>query len=76
MIRVKKHEFVKARIKAGYSQRGLGRALGKSSAYVSLIENGQITPSPRSAKQICELLNADFDRLFEIVPFVSKSSTA
>lgn len=73
MIKVKTREFREARIKAGFSQRSMSRALGKSSAYTCLVEQGKISVSAQSAKQICELLGKKFEDLFEIVHSSSSS---
>lgn len=66
MIRPRIEALIKARIEAGLTQRAMNRKLGKSSGYMSLVENGRSNVSPESAKQICELLGRRFDELFYI----------
>ena len=64
VIKVKVKEFVEARIKNGFSQRGLARKTGMSAVTISQIENGDRRPSPATAKKICEALNVSFNDIF------------
>lgn len=66
MIALKTRRLIELRIRRGLSQRSLARRLGISSGYMSQLETGQRNPSPRMAKNICELLNVEFDELFDI----------
>ncbi|RAT95684.1 helix-turn-helix transcriptional regulator [Brevibacillus sp. Leaf182] len=65
-IRVKSHEFAQARIIKGYSQRGLATALKRAVSYICQVENGHRNPSPQVARQICEVLEVDFEVIFFI----------
>jgi len=53
-------------IKAGYTQRSFGRALGISEPYANQIANGVRNPSPVIAKKICDILGVKFDEIFFI----------
>lgn len=66
IIRTKRRQLVETRVKAGYSQRGLARAAGLTSGYMSQIERGLRHPGPAAAKKICMALNVEFDDLFEL----------
>lgn len=64
LLRIKPDAFTRARIRAGLSQRALGRAIGKSSGYISLVERQKLGVSPKAAKQICEVLGVDLEAIF------------
>lgn len=66
LLRLKTDRLIEYRIKAGLSQRSLAKRSGLSSAYVSQLESGNRTPSPKVAKLLCESLGVQFDELFEI----------
>ena len=61
---VKTNKLVELRIKQGLSQIDLARGVGITSGYMSQIESGLSTPSPKVAKLIAEVLRADFDTIF------------
>ncbi|AUM66354.1 helix-turn-helix transcriptional regulator [Brevibacillus laterosporus] len=65
-IKVKVHDFAQARIKKGFSQRGLAREINKAVSYISLLESGNRNPSPQVAKEICETLEVQFEVIFFI----------
>lgn len=65
-IYIQKEKFIKARIIAGYSQRGLSKKIGASNAYISQLENGDRNPSPNIAKKLCVALDKGFDDIFFI----------
>ncbi|WP_084413463.1 helix-turn-helix domain-containing protein [Desulfovirgula thermocuniculi] len=58
--------FQEMLIKAGYSRRALGRAVGISEPYANQIVTGRRTPSPGVAKKICDVLGVSFDDIFLI----------
>ena len=64
IIQVKTNELIEARIRSGFSQRGLSRKTGISHVTISQIENGDRRPSPATAKKICEALNVSFNDIF------------
>lgn len=66
-IRAKCEEIVRARIRAGMSQRELAARAGLGNGYISQIERGLVNPGPKAARKITEALGADFDSLFEVV---------
>ena len=61
---VKTNKLVELRIKQGLSQIELARGVGITGGYVSQIESGLSTPSPKVAKLIAEVLRTDFDTVF------------
>ncbi len=65
-IKAKINELKEARVKKGFSIRGLGQASGLSAATVFKIENDVSVPLPSTAKKICDALNCKFEDLFEI----------
>jgi len=65
-IRAKINELKRARVKKGFSIRGLGQASGLSVATVFKIENDLSVPLPATAKKLCDALDCNFDDLFEI----------
>ncbi|MEJ8547144.1 helix-turn-helix transcriptional regulator [Brevibacillus borstelensis] len=65
-IKVKVREFAQARIKKGYSQRGLARAINRAVSYICQLESGNRNPSPQVAKDICEALDVEFEDIFFI----------
>ncbi len=65
--------FKKARIKHGYSITALAKAMSVSPATVLYIEQGK-NIHPRTAKKACEVLDAEFDDLFVIEDWNSKTA--
>ncbi|WP_408894649.1 helix-turn-helix transcriptional regulator [Paenibacillus taichungensis] len=51
----------------GFNKTDFGRELGMSQPSVTQIINGDRNPSPRTAKRICEVLECEWSKLFEIV---------
>lgn len=65
-ITVLTDKFVEARIRKGLSQTELGTRASITSGYVSQIENGLYSPSPKVAKVLAKVLGVDFDEIFLI----------
>ncbi len=65
MIKVKP-EFNYIRIKSGYTMSGLAKAAGVSQQFISAIIKGRYRPSAVTAKKICDVLDVEFDQVFEI----------
>lgn len=61
---INRKAFAVARIKAGLSQTELSQRAQVSKTLVCQIETGQRTPSPGTARRLCEALSADFDDIF------------
>lgn len=61
-----KSSFMEARLKAGFSMRGLAAAAGISYGAVFHIEHGKAV-MPKSARKLCEVLGVEFDEVFMIV---------
>ena len=61
---VRTDKLTELRIKQGLSQTDLARGAGITNGYVSQIESGLSTPSPKVAKLIAEVLRTDFDTVF------------
>ena len=59
-------ELETIRVKKGYSRYSLSIKAGLSKLAVSRIEKGEVTPTPKSAKKICDALNVEFDEIFSI----------
>ncbi|WP_019913197.1 helix-turn-helix domain-containing protein [Paenibacillus sp. HW567] len=51
----------------GFYKTEFGREIGMSGPMTTQITNGDRSPSPRTAKRICEVLECDWSELFEIV---------
>ncbi|NPV71133.1 MAG: helix-turn-helix transcriptional regulator [Firmicutes bacterium] len=66
MLLVKTKQLAETRIRAGLSQRALAKKCGLSGAYLSQLERSQRAPSPQVARRLCDVLQAEFDTLFEI----------
>ncbi|HEX7057330.1 MAG TPA: helix-turn-helix transcriptional regulator [Bacilli bacterium] len=58
--------FMKTRIVKGLSQRELAHRSGLSRAYISLIERGEKSVGPSSAKKISDILDKQIEDLFWI----------
>lgn len=54
------------RILSGMSMRALARKSGLNNSTISNIETHNHSVHPKSAKAICDALNAEFDELFEV----------
>ena len=61
-----KSSFMEARLKAGFSMRGLAAAAGISYGAVFHIEHGKAVML-KSARKLCEVLGVEFDEVFMIV---------
>ena len=61
---VRTNKLIELRIKQGLSQTDLAGRAGITSGYMSQIESGLSTPSPKVAKLIAEVLRTDFDTIF------------
>ena len=55
------------RLKKGISMRELARRAGLNIGTISNIESKNKNIAPKTAKLICDVLEANFDDLFEIV---------
>jgi transcriptional regulator with XRE-family HTH domain len=53
------------RLRAGKTQEGLARELGITSAYLSNLENGKRTPSPKIMEELARALSVPLEELFE-----------
>lgn len=53
-------------IHKGFTQRSFSIQAGISHSMISQIAKGLRNPSPRTAKRICEVLEVQFDDIFEI----------
>ena len=63
-LEVRTDKLAELRIKQGLSQTELARGAGITGGYMSQIESGLSTPSPKVAKLIAEVLRTDFDTIF------------
>ena len=59
-------DFKKLLIIKGFTQRGLGRAIGVSETYATQLSNGVRNPGPQVARKISETLDVEFDDIFFI----------
>ena len=65
MITTKDDNVLIARVHAGFNQSELARKAKVAPVLIGRVERG-VGISPKTAKAICEALNADFDALFLI----------
>lgn len=65
-IRVKGIEFKKQRLRMGFNQITLAKAVGVSREYISMIENDRVSISPPLADRLASVLKCDFDHIFFI----------
>lgn len=65
-ITCKSKELETIRIKKGYSRHSLSIKAGLSKLAVSRIEKGEVNPTPKNAKKICDALEVEFDKIFTI----------
>ncbi|MNK84429.1 Helix-turn-helix domain protein [compost metagenome] len=54
-------------IMKGFSKSAFGKEIRLSQAMTVQITNGDRSPSPQTAKRICEVLECEWSDLFEIV---------
>lgn len=54
-------------IMKGFYKTEFGKEIGISGPMATQITNGDRSPSPRTAKRICEVLECEWSELFEIV---------
>ncbi|CAM3861819.1 helix-turn-helix domain-containing protein [Alkalicoccus chagannorensis] len=59
--------FEKLLVMNGYSKREFSRVSGISYFMVFQMTKGKRNPSPKTSKLICDILNVDFDELFQLV---------
>jgi transcriptional regulator with XRE-family HTH domain len=57
-------QFQMARIDLGWTQTELAERIQYSTSYVSQVERGLRTPSPKFIRSVCEALNKPRDVLF------------
>lgn len=60
-------QFNELLIKQGYSKRSFAKSISIGESTIIQICSGDRSPSPRTAKRICEALECSFDDIFEIV---------
>lgn len=65
-IKANTHEFVKARVWKGLSQRELARLSGLSYSYISLLERSRKSVAPSTAKKLSDILGKPVDYLFNL----------
>lgn len=63
-IFAKQKEIKTVRMAAGHTQISLSKKIGIAGAYLSQIEAGIRTPSPKVAKKICKGLKVNFEDIF------------
>ncbi len=66
-IKAKRKSIVEARVKGGYTATDIANFIGLTKQAIYNIENGANSPSPKTAKAMCDVLGKEFDDLFEIV---------
>lgn len=65
---IAKDDLIKRlRITNGYSIRGFGIKTGLNPVTIQNLEGQKTSPTPSTAKKICNALGVKFDDLFEIV---------
>jgi DNA-binding XRE family transcriptional regulator len=67
MILAKKQALKTAMFKLGMTQQDLALTIKKGTPHISMLINGKIGTSPRTAKTICKILNGNFEDFFEVV---------
>lgn len=65
-IRAKK-DFTIARVEKGFTLKGLANAINACESTISLLESGNRGTSPKTAKVICQVLNKNFNDIFEVI---------
>lgn len=63
-LKVKIEQLIEIRIRKGMSQTELASKAGITSGYVSQIEHGHYSPSPKAAHRIARALGVEFDEIF------------
>jgi transcriptional regulator with XRE-family HTH domain len=66
IIKAKPKTIPSARIKGGYSLRGLARKTNLNPTTIMKLERGLANPCPETSKIICDALGLGFDDLFII----------
>lgn len=61
-------EFQRLVVIKGWSKSGFSKEVGISPPYGSQIINGARNPSPKIANKIAEVLEKDFNDIFDVVP--------
>jgi len=54
-------------IMRGFSKTDFGKEIQRSQPMTVQITNGDRSPSPKTARRICEVLDVEWNELFEIV---------
>lgn len=67
IISVKDKELLEVRLAKCLTQRALADKAGITQTTVFSLENKKTTPTPTTAKKICEALGVKFDEVFEII---------
>ncbi|CAM3515820.1 helix-turn-helix transcriptional regulator [Marinicrinis lubricantis] len=65
-IMVRTEALIQARVYKGLTQKELASRIGVSPAYISLIERGEKSVGPATAKRICETLDLQWQQLFSL----------
>lgn len=65
-VMAKKDKITKKRVKKGLTGSEIAKRVGITSKGYFNIETNYHGANPDTAKSICDVLNADFDELFEI----------
>lgn len=66
IVKIDIKELQQARIKKGFSQRGLARAAGVSALAINYLEQGKSTPRPNTLKKVCDALDIDILKICNI----------
>lgn len=66
-VRAKKEALNVLLYRTGHTKSSFSKEIGKSINYTIQICNGTRSPGPELAKKILEVLDADFDSVFEFV---------
>lgn len=68
MIKVKDlSKFNEVIIIKGFNKVAFGKEIGLSNPTTVQITNGDRSPSPKTARRICEVLECEWSELFEII---------
>ena len=54
-------------VKSGRSRSRLAKEASLSLSHISSVMRGKYSISPEKAKKICEILNCEFDDIFELI---------
>lgn len=66
IVKIDKRKLQQARIKKGFSQRGLARVAGVSALSINRLEQGNSIPRPSTLKKICDVLDVDILKICNI----------